>query len=54
MGKKKNQKKIHAEVCEMNRRIIKDRMKDSLYIPSSLDLVLYNQNEYKANRKKKL
>lgn len=51
MGKRKSQKQMYAEVCEMNRRIIKDMMKDPLYIPSSLDLELYNQNEYKTNRK---
>ena len=54
MAKRKKIKQIRAEVCEMNRNIIKQKLKDPLYIPSDLELYLYNQNEYKANRKKKL
>lgn len=44
--------KLHLKINEMNRRIIKERMKDPLYIPNSIDEWLMNTGEYKANRKK--
>lgn len=44
--------KLHLEVCEMNRDIIKRRMKDSMYIPDALDEMLFTQGDYKANKKK--
>ena len=40
-------------IDEMNRRIIKDKMKDSMYVPNWLDELLMDAGEYKANRKKK-
>ena len=43
----------HLEVMEMNRRIIKEKMKDSMYVPNFIDERLMDQGEYKANRKKK-
>ncbi len=45
--------KLHLQVIEMNKNIIRKKMKDSLYIPNWLDEYLMNQGEYKANRKKK-
>jgi len=38
---------------EMNRRIIKYKMKDSMYVPNRIDERLMDEGEYKANRKKK-
>lgn len=43
----------HLEVMEMNRRIIKHKMKDSMYVPNLIDERLMDQGEYKANRRKK-
>jgi len=37
----------------MNRRIIKEKMKNSMYVPNWLDELLMDAGEYKANRKKK-
>ena len=45
--------KLLLEVNEMNHRIIKDRMKNSLYVPGPFDEMLLDSGEYKANRKKK-
>lgn len=45
--------KLHLKINEMNRRIIKNKMKNPLYIPNSIDEWLMNAGEYKANRKKK-
>ena len=44
---------MHLEIAEMNRRIIKGRMKDSMYVSDWLDELLMDAGEYKANRKKK-
>lgn len=52
-GTTSKQWKLHLEVMEMNRRIIKEKMKDPLYIPNWLDERLMDAGEYKANRKKK-
>ena len=43
----------HLAIDEMNRRIIKEKMKDSMYVPNSIDELLMDAGEYKANRKKK-
>ena len=40
-------------IDELNRRIIKEKMKDSTYVPNSIDELLMDAGEYKANRKKK-
>jgi len=40
-------------IDEMNRKIIKKKMKDSMYVPNSIDELLMDAGEYKANRKKK-
>ena len=45
--------KRHLEIAEMNRRIIKNKMKSSTYVLDWLDEVLMNSGEYKANKKKK-
>ena len=45
--------KTHLEIAEMNRRIIKGRMKNSMYVPDWLDELLMDAGEYKANKKKK-
>lgn len=45
--------KMHLEIAEMNRRIIKGRMKNSMYVPDWLDELLMDAGEYKANKKKK-
>ena len=42
----------HLEVVEMNRRIIKEKMKDSMYVPDWLDERLMDWGEYKANKRK--
>lgn len=41
------------EIAEMNRRIIKNKMKSSTYVSDLLDEHLMDQGEYKANKKKK-
>ena len=41
------------EIAEMNRRIIKNKMKSSTYVSDWLDEALMDTGEYKANRKKK-
>lgn len=41
------------EIAEMNRRIIKNKMKSSTYVSDWLDEALMDAGEYKANRKKK-
>jgi hypothetical protein len=43
----------HLAIDEMNRRIIKEKMKDSTYVPNSIDELLMDAGEYKANSKKK-
>ena len=45
--------KQHLAIDEMNRRIIREKMKNSLYTPDWLDELLMDSGEYKANRKKK-
>lgn len=50
--KPKHWKQLLA-VHEMNRKIIKGKMKNPLYIPDLLDEHLMDQGEYKANKKKK-
>lgn len=45
--------KLHLQICEMNRDIIKERRKNSMYVNDELDEWLFNAGEYKANRKKK-
>ena len=45
--------KMHLMINEMNRRIIKGKMKDSMYVSDWLDELLMDVGEYKANRKKK-
>lgn len=46
-------RKQHLAVDEMNRRIIRKKMKNSLYIPDWLGELLMDSGEYKANKKKK-
>jgi hypothetical protein len=41
------------EIAEMNRRIIKNKMKSSMYVSDWLDEALMDAGEYKANKKKK-
>ena len=41
------------EIAEMIRRIIKNKMKSSMYVSDWLDEALMNAGEYKANKKKK-
>ena len=41
------------EIAEMNRRIIKKKMKSSMYVSDWLDEALMDAGEYKANKKKK-
>ena len=41
------------EIAEMNRRIIKKKMKSSTYVSDWLDEALMDSGEYKANKKKK-
>ena len=43
----------HLAIDEMNRKIIKEKMKDSMYVLNSIDVRLMDAGEYKANRKKK-
>ena len=43
----------HLAVNELNRKIIKEKMKNPLYIPDEIDKLLMDAGEYKANRKKK-
>lgn len=45
--------KRHLEIAEMNRRIIKNKMKSSTYVSDWLDEALMDAGEYKANKKKK-
>ena len=45
--------KLHLQIHEMNRDIIKERRKNSMYVTNELDEWLFNAGEYKANRKKK-
>ena len=45
--------KMHWEVVEMNHRIIKERMKDPLYIPNAIDNLLLQEDMYRKKRKKK-
>ena len=45
--------KLHLQIREMNRDIIKKRRKNPLYVTDELDEWLFNAGEYKANRKKK-
>lgn len=39
------------EIAEMNRRIIKWKLKKSTYVMTDLDLMLLNDGEYKSNIK---
>jgi len=41
------------EIAEMNRRIIKNKMKSSMYVSNWLDETMMDSCEYKANKKKK-
>jgi hypothetical protein len=43
----------HLAIDEMNRRIIKEKMKNSMYVLNPIDELLMDAGEYKANRKKK-
>lgn len=43
----------HLAIDEMNRKIIKEKMKDSMYVLNPIDELLMDAGEYKANRKKK-
>ena len=43
----------HLAIDEMNRRVIKKKMRDSMYVPDLIDKLLMDSGEYKANRKKK-
>lgn len=45
--------KLHLQIREMNRDIIKKRRKNSTYVTDELDEWLFNAGEYKANRKEK-
>ena len=45
--------KMHLAIDEMNRKIIKEKMKDSMYVLNPIDELLMDAGEYKANRKKK-
>ena len=45
--------KLHLRVMEMNKNIVKKKMKGSLYVPGPFDDIIMKQGEYKANRKKK-
>lgn len=40
------------DIVEMNHRIIKEKMKDPLYIPNEIDNLLLEQGEYKNKKKK--
>lgn len=40
-------------IDEMNRRIVKEKMRDSMYVPDLIDKLLMDTGEYKANRKKR-
>ena len=44
--------RLLLQVDEMNRRIVKAKMKDSMYVSDWLDNAFLNAGEYKANRKK--
>lgn len=44
--------KLHLKIVEMNKNIVRKRMKNSLYVPGPFDDIIMNQGEYKANRKK--
>ena len=48
---KPKQWKLHLQVAEMNREIIKRRMKNSMYVVDELDSALFNSGEYKHNKK---
>ena len=41
------------EIADMNRRIIKKKMEDPMYVTDWLDEYLMDAGEYKANKKKK-
>lgn len=45
--------KLHLQIHEMNRDIIKKMRKNFMYASDALDEWLFNAGEYKANRKKK-
>ena len=45
--------KLHLQIHEMNRDIIKKRRKNSMYVTDELDEWLLSAGEYKTNRKKK-
>lgn len=49
---KRKLKQILAEVKEMNRKIIKKKFSNPLYIVNDFELMLLNDCEYKANIKK--
>ena len=44
-------KRIKINVDELNRKIIKNKMKNPLYIPNELDLFLLNQPYNKKKKK---
>jgi len=44
--------KLHWEIVEMNHRIIKDKMKDPLYVPNAIDDLLLEQDMYRKRKKK--
>lgn len=43
----------HLEVCEMNRRIIDWKRKNSMYVENDLEQMLYDDGEYKATVKRR-
>lgn len=49
---KPKQWQLSLEVKEMNRRIIKRKRQSSMYVEDEIDEMLFNDGEYKANRKK--
>lgn len=51
---KPKQWKLHLRVAEMNKKIIKERAKNSMYIMDDLDSALFNVGEYKHNKKASL
>ena len=48
---KRKGNKVSMEIAEMNRRIIKWKLKKSTYVMTDLDLMLLNDGEYKSNIK---
>ena len=50
---KPKQWKLHWEIVEMNHRIIRERMKNPLYIPNAIDEHLLDQDMYRKKKKNK-